>query len=418
MPMDLSIDSGRAAERSPLMAGYAQSSGTIGAELFSVALIGPDPASRKSVAEAVESFRSGLVRLFDSYPSIDELPRIIREKYDVVIVELDSNPEFALELIENICAETTATVMVYSSRTDPELLLRSMRAGAREFLSCPVSTQTIAEALVRASVRRPVSAPVKTAEGQLFLFVGAKGGCGTSTLAANFAVSLAHESGRKTALLDLNVPLGTTAIDLGLSTTLSALDALMNLDRLDASFLDTLMAKHSSGLSVLAAPDECTSFDLLEDSVERLLRVVRGEFDYVVVDAGVGYSPAARALLRSATKVYLVLQVSLPELRNANRLVRDSLQPAADQLEIVLNRFHPRSVELDEAAINKALTVAPKWKVPNDYAGARKAQNSASPLVLAASPVSTVVRSMARNAAGLDNGDNKKRKFSLFGSSK
>ncbi len=416
MPMDLQVESKRAEGRSALMAGYAQGSGTIGADLFSVALIGPDANSRKSVADAVECFRSGIVRTFETYPSLDELPRIIRERYDVVIVELDSNPEFALELIENICAETSATVMVYSNRTDPELLLRSMRAGAREFLSCPISTQTIAEALVRASVRRPIVTPVKAAEGQLFLFVGAKGGCGTSTLAANFAVSLAHESGRRTALLDLNVPLGTTAIDLGLATTLSALDALMNLDRLDASFLDTLMAKHSSGLSVLAAPDECTSFDLLEESVERLLRVVREQFDYVVVDAGVGYSPAARALLRSATKIYLVLQVSLPELRNANRLVRDALQPAGDQLEIVLNRFHPRSVELDEAAINKALTVPARWKVPNDYVGARKAQNSASPLVLASSPVSTVVRTMARHAAGLDQGESKKRKFSLFGS--
>lgn len=417
MLTERSTESRYAEKKPPMISGYVQGNGTIGAEVFSVALIGPDKTSRETVAQAVEAFRSGIVRTFPSYPSLDELPRVLRDKYDVVIVELDSAPEYALELIESICGENRATVMVYSGRTDPELLLRCMRAGAREFLTCPISTHAIAEALIRASVRRPTTA-VKTAVGQLFVFMGAKGGCGTSTVAANFAVSLAHETRRKTALLDLNVPLGSTALDLGLSTPFSALDALMNLDRLDSNFLSTLMANHNSGLSVLAAPDECTSFDLLEDSVEKLLRVVREDFEYVVVDAGVGYSPAARALLRSATTVYLVLQVSLPELRNANRLIRDSLQPAAGQLEIVLNRFHPRSVEIDEPSIAKALTMTPRWMVPNDFSGARKAQNSASPLVLGDSPVSRVLRTMARAAAGLDATDTKKRKFGLFGSAK
>ena len=127
--------------------------------------------------------------------------------------------------------------MVYSAHTDSELLVRCMRAGAREFLTQPIAPTTIAEAMVRASVRRPSHRSVKKTESKLLVFLGAKGGSGVSTVAANFAVALAQDSHQRIALLDLNFPLGNTAIDLGLTAPLSATDALMNLERLDLTRL-------------------------------------------------------------------------------------------------------------------------------------------------------------------------------------
>jgi pilus assembly protein CpaE len=291
-----------------------------------------------------------------------------------------------------------------------------MRAGAREFLTQPIAPTTIAEAMVRASVRRPSHRPAKKAEGKLLVFLGAKGGSGVSTLAANFAVALTQDSRQRTALLDLNFPLGNTAIDLGLTAPLSAADALMNLERLDSHFLSTVMIKHRSGLSVLAAPDHYSPLNVREDSIEKLVNVVRRDFDYVVVDAGVGMGVVGRALLGSATTVYLVLQVSLPELRNANRIVSEFFRSETPQLEIVLNRFSPRSVEIAEEAINKALTMPAKWRVPSDFAAVRKAQNTASPIVLEGSAISQVIRQMAGSAPGCSPAvEAKKKKFSIFG---
>jgi DNA-binding NarL/FixJ family response regulator len=48
-----------------------------------------------------------------------------------------------------------ATVMVYSDGDEPELMLRSLRSGVREFLTLPFPPSTMAEALVRAAARRP-----------------------------------------------------------------------------------------------------------------------------------------------------------------------------------------------------------------------------------------------------------------------
>jgi pilus assembly protein CpaE len=398
------------------MPAFVHDADSLGADILSVAVIGPEQQGRKAVAKAVVSFHAGPVREFSSYPELDDLPKLLKSEFDVIIVELDTNPEHALDLVEHICGQVSATIMVYSAHTDSELLVRCMRAGAREFLTQPIAPSTIAEAMVRASVRRPAHRPAKQAEAKLLMFIGAKGGAGVSTLAANFAVALTQGSRQRTALLDLNLPLGNTAIDLGLTASLSALDALRNLERLDSHFLSTVMVKHSSGLSVLAAPDHYSPLDIREDSIEKLVSVVRQDFDYVVVDAGAGIGLVGRALLSAATTVYLVLQVSLPELRNANRIVSEYFQSGTPQLEIVLNRFNPRSVEIDEEAITKALTMPAKWRVPSDYVAVRKAQNLASPIVLESSPISQAIRQMAGGAPGYSpTVEAKKKKFSIFG---
>ena len=126
--------------------------------------------------------------------------------------------------------------------------------------------------------------------------------------------------------------------------------------------------------------------------------------------------PVGRALLGSATTVYLVLQVSLPELRNANRIVSEFFRSGTPQLEIILNRYSPRSVEIDEEAITKALTMPAKWRVPSDFAAVRKAQNTASPIVLEGSAISQVIRQLASSAPGCSPAvEAKKKKFSIFG---
>ena len=387
---------------------------SLGSQMLSVALIGPADGPRKSVAAALAGLHGSSTREFQLYPEMDDVPRLLESEYDVIIIELDSNPEYALELVENICSNRTVTVMVYSEQVSPEMLVRLMRAGAREFLSQPVTPASIAEAMVRAAVRRPADRPIKKAAGKLMVFCGAKGGSGVTTIASNFAVSLAKDSGRSTVLVDLN-PLGNAALDLGLSAQYSTANALMNYERLDSNYLSTLLVKHSSGLSVLAAPDKYVPMRASDEAVERLLTVIRQDFDYVVVDAGSRFDSLGKGLFEPGATVYLVLQVSISELRNANRLISEVFRVNGVKLEIVLNRFSGRGQSIDIDSINKALTVPATWKVPGDFVAVRASQNTATPLVDEDNAVSRVIKQMARAVYGPPEIQEKKKKFSLFG---
>jgi pilus assembly protein CpaE len=394
----------------------AGSPDSIGSDALSIALIGPDEHRRREAATALLLCNGVEVREYSAYPaSLDEVPRLLEMRNDVIIIDLDGNPEFALELVESICANGSATVMVFSSKADPDLLVRCMRAGAREFLTPPFPHNTMAEALVRAQSRRSVVRLPRKTGGRLLVFLGAKGGAGVTTIACNFAVGLAQESGQSTLLIDLDLPLGDAALNLGIVTEYSTVNALQDAGRLDAAFLNKLITKHSSGVSVLAAPGKFPQFHATNEAIDKLMTVARQEFDNVVVDVGARLDLTDSALFRDAFTIYLVTQAGIPELRNSNRLISQFFNVGSPKLEIVVNRYEPRALGVSDETITKALTRPVTWKIPNDYAAVRQMQNTATPLALSDSPISRLIKQMAISICGQRATQPKKKGFKLFG---
>jgi len=387
-----------------------------GPGLLSVLLIGPDNQRRRAVSEALSSCPIGLIREYTSYPAdLDELPRMLEQNCDVVIVDLDGDPEYALQVVESIYAFGAVTVIVCSAKANLELAVRCMRAGAREFLTLPLNPATLADALARISIRGSSTQPARRTARKLFLFLGAKGGCGVTTIAANFAVSLAQESSQSTLLIDLGLPLGDAALNLGMMTEYSTYNALENSGRLDASFLSTLLARHTSGLSVLAAPAEFSPSQAPIEAIDRLLAVARQAFDYVVIDAGTRMDLKDARFFDDSAILYLVTQVGVTELRNSNRMIGQFFASRGAKLQIVVNRYTPSALLFDDKAIEKALTRSIDWKVPDDYATARRTQNAATPLAMEDSPISRAIRRMARKACGLPEEADKGARSGLFG---
>jgi len=396
----------------------APSSDSNGNGPLSIALIGPDERRRKEAATALMLCDDAEVREFTDYPpTLEDVPRLLEQRHEAIIIDLDSKPEYALELVESICSHSAATVMVYSSQPDPALLVRCMRAGAREFLSPPFAHATMAEALVRAAGRRTaVRQPAaRKTRGRLLVFLGAKGGAGVTTLACNFAVALAQESGQSTLLVDLDLPLGDAALNLGIVTEYSTINALQDADRLDASFLNKLIIKHSSGVSVLAAPGKFPQFHASNEAIDKLMNVARQEFENVVVDVGARLDLTDSALFRDAYTIYLVTQAGIPELRNSNRLISQFFNVGSPKLEIVINRYEPRALGVSDETITKALTRPANWKIPNDYAAVRQMQNTATPLALGDSPISKIIKQMATSICGQRATQPKKKGFRVFG---
>ncbi|MGA8731613.1 MAG: AAA family ATPase [Terracidiphilus sp.] len=398
------------------MATQIQDSGTTSIGSLSVALIGPHDQRRRIVATALAGSDITTVREFTAYPGkLNDVPRILDQSYDVVLIDLDSDQQYALQLVEAISANSAVTVMVYSFQNDPGLLMNCMRAGAREFLPQPIAASALMEALGRAAARRPSVRVGSKEGGKVLVFLGGKGGSGVTTVACNFAVSLAQECAQSTVLIDLDLPLGDAALNLGISTQFSTVDALQNTSRMDQNFLSKVLAKHSSGLSVLAAPGKFPQVEVSNEAVEKLVAVARQGFDYVVIDAGSRFDLSGTTLVERANTVYLVMQAGIPELRNSHRLISEYFKSGGSNLEIVLNRFMPRSGGVDEEHIAKALTRPVQWKIPSDYVTVRRMQNEATPLALEDTQISRAIQDMARTACGMPARPEKKKGFSLFG---
>src|SRR5579871_795645 len=277
-------------------------------------IVSSDAHRRRALVGALTSHGVRIAREFTDYPGLDELLRASSLDCQIVVVDLVPSVEVAVNLVENISGDLALTVMVYAAGADSELLMRCMRAGAREFLTAPVSAESLTEALVRASAGLETS-QLKKATGKLLLFASAKGGAGVTTLASNFALALQQESDKDIALVDLNLHLGDVSVLLGMTPRYTVLDALHSGKRMDMDLVSTLLMEHASGLKVLAGPDEYHPIVSSENgNLRKLLRILRGLFPFVVVDGGSGLGTEADTLLHSADVVYMVTQVDIPSL--------------------------------------------------------------------------------------------------------
>jgi Flp pilus assembly CpaE family ATPase len=387
----------------------------IGTKLLSVALIGPNGERRSVMARALAQTRRANVREFDSYPPKREHLHGLLASFEVVILDLDSDPDVALELVERACTDEAAAIMVYSEKTDPKLAIRSMRAGAREFLLLPLEQGAVAEALVRTTATpREKAPPARKSGGGLHVFVGSKGGSGVTTVACNVAIALAQSSGRRILLIDLALPIGDAALCLGITAGYSTEDALRSSDRLDAGFLQNLLVKHRSGVFVLAAPTNVPDIDVSEGAIDKLIAIARREFDHVIVDVGSRIDVAAKVLFEDASTIYLVTQTGISELRNSNRLISQFFAEGGPNLEIVINRFESRFLEpANEDVIAKALGRPVRWKIPDDQDAARALQCGDSGLP--ETRISRISLDMAGSITGHPIRQEDKRDFDVGG---
>ena len=318
----------------------------VGGGGLSVALIGPDDSRRSAISGALAWFQDNTLRVFASYPpGLDDVPRLLEQHYDVIIIDLDSDPEYALELVESIGADGTG---------DGDGVFGEGRSGAAGALharrgagvSDPSVRRTILWRRRWCGPRRGgrSSARVKKAAGKLLAFMGAKGGAGVTTLACNFAVALAQESGQRTLLIDLDLPLGDAALNLGIVTEFSTIDALRSSGPAGRAFLSHLLVKHSSGVWRAGGSGQVCPVPGQQRGDRPAAARWRGR------SSTTWWSIWVRSLdltghggcSRKPTTIYLVTQAGIPELRNSNRLISQFFAGAVPKLEIVINRYESR----------------------------------------------------------------------------
>jgi len=387
------------------------------AKLLPIAILDPNFERRNAVTGILCGLGSSDIRpRVTSLMNLEDFQSLSKQEFKIVFVAVDGDAENAMKTVEAVCSNSSVIAVAYSPTTNDDLLINCIRGGVREFLVYPFAPAVVEAALKRVNSRGLPAQETKKVVGKSFVFIGAKGGSGGTTAACNFAVSMAKDSKKETLLIDLDLPLGDASLVLGAAGEFSAVDALADPERLDSTFLRKLLAQHSSGLYVLGAPGQFVKSTVTREGIEKLIEVASATFEYVVVDAGSRWDLAQTRVFDMVSTIYLVTQVGIADLRNANRLITGCLQPYSQKLEIVLNRYKDMKFGIESDAIEKALTRQADWRIPNDYEAVMEMQTTATPLALKESRIQRAIQKMARIASGLpDEQQPKKKRFGLFG---
>ncbi|HEX7085245.1 MAG TPA: AAA family ATPase [Vicinamibacterales bacterium] len=304
---------------------------------------------------------------------------------DLVVADIRGDVPSGLAAIERLrAAHPTTAIFAVALSTDPELILQAMRAGANEFFMWPVPEEPFHGAVRRTHTRRESAQASSKPPSTALVFFGAKGGAGTTTVAVNCAVELARLTRRQTVIVDLKPGFGEVALFLGVRPRFTILDALENLHRMDRDFLRELLARHKSGLEILAGSEQFERPGAPDaGAVEELFRVLGKSHDYVVVDAGNQITSCSIAALYAADSIFVVANPDVPSVRNAQRLVDKvrQLGVGGERIRILLNRASDQHM-IAPKQIETALGYGIHHTFPSDYKTVSTALNSGVPLSL------------------------------------
>ena len=322
-------------------------------------LLGMDDAQQadlrlalKDVANVVRS-KTPAEQIADEYRSLNP---------GAAIVSVRSDTPARFGLIHNISA-AGGVVIVVSEAKDPELILRSMRAGAREFV-----LESDHEEL-RVAVRTHAKVTFGTGElGQVITIFGAKGGVGATAIATNLAGAMQRRSLR-VCLVDLDLYLGDVLAFLDIPGSYSITDVLANMSRLDRDLLASSVTKHRSGVNVLAQSSKVEEAEQIRaQDVSALLEFLRRNYDFVIVDGVRGFDEISLAALDGSQHVFMTLTQDVPAVRNGQRCLElfGRLQYDQGRIKLLLNRYQKASkitVEVVGETLGQPLT----HTISNDF---------------------------------------------------
>jgi pilus assembly protein CpaE len=332
---------------------------------------------------------------------------------DICLIDFDKDRRGAAIVAERIHAALPDTaVFAISSQTHPDAILEAMRAGCGEYLIKPIDREQLVKAVARIGARRRDKQ--EQGRAQLLAFMGAKGGCGTTTLVTQFGALLASSFGRNSLLLDLHPDFGDAALYLKLTKTrFHFFELLENTDRLDADFLQSFVMRHSSGLDLIPAPEGsvATRDALPPGALNHALGFLRARYEFILADLPPSLNDDNLALIRDCDQLYLITVAEVSAVRNVVRQLEyfSNKDIPSEKIRVILNRHHKKNV-VSDAQIEKALDQKIFWRVPNQYPQVVKTIHEGDPVAqLSSSEVTRSLEAWAE-AVGRKQGTEVKKK--------
>jgi pilus assembly protein CpaE len=339
------------------------------------AIICPDrELGDRLVAAILDSHQVGIVRRMEAYPNAIELGRFMRAAAPEVIFLSIESRQTALEAAKQIEALVGGTQIVAVNRTcDPPMLLETMQAGIREFLSPPFEPAPLNETLKRIAELIKQNPPTIESTDSLFAFLPAKAGSGATTIAVNTSLALSKITEKGVLLADLDLNSGLVGFMLLLTNSqFSIVDAAENALDLDENLWPKIVSSKDN-LDILPAGKLSPGFRIEAAQIRNILAYARRHYSAICVDLSGMMEKYSIEILHEAKSVYLVTTAELPSLHLAReKLAFLRSQDLGERVSILLNRSQKKGqISLEE--MEKLFGMPVFMTFPNDYAGVHKA---------------------------------------------
>lgn len=342
---------------------------------------------RVLIVDDIEETRENIKRLllFEQEISVvgeaangeEALQQAEKFRPDIVLMDINMPVLDGISATELISLRVPdSQIIIMSVQGEQEYLKKAMIAGAREYIIKPFSSDELIDAIRRVfefgrkrKVQEKVTQVLTEAAKapQIISVFSTKGGVGRTVLAANLAVALAKEQGKRVALVDLDLQFGDVAVMLNITPKKTLTELVQEINHLDADLMETYLVDHSSGIKVLPAPSRPEYAELIKGShVEKFLRILKQYYDYIVVDTPPLFNETNLAALDLSDQIILPISLDLPTVKN----VKLSLEVLGSlhikgKVKMVLNRS-AQDVGIKSQDVEKSLDFLISAHIPSD----------------------------------------------------
>lgn len=317
-------------------------------------------ASDRRMAQATLQTQEGGLEAAIAYLQENQTPNLL-------ILESSAANATMIAQIDELAShcDEGVQVMVIGNTNDIGLYRQLMARGVSEYLVPPVPPVQIVR-----SISQLFADPDAPFVGKSISVLGAKGGVGASTIAHNLAWSLSESAHVSTALIDLDLSFGTTALDFNHENQQTVADALLAPERVDDAVVSKLLAKVTDRLSLFTAPATVSQImDIPSESYTSIIDTVRRVMPYVVLDIPHAWNEWTYQTLLSSDEVILVCQPDLASLRNGKNIIDElkAQRPNDVPPKLVVNMTGvPKRPEIPTKDFAAAIEVEPSIILPFD----------------------------------------------------
>lgn len=367
------------------------------------------------------------VQEFSAYPDKDDLTQTFGTlQPNVCFVDMSANVEMGLNLVNLINRIDPAVgVVALLQANNPELILKSLRSGANEFMLMPLSDDQLHGALNKLIRVLPKSKTEPRNMAKTISVLPAKGACGATTIAACLAFQIRRLGHKRVLLADLDPLAGTIPFVLKVKCAYSFMDVLPRIADLDQDLWNAMVTTREN-IDVLLSPESLSEAAMDLEDARPILEYARQAYDVIVLDGGGAYGPWNLSQAAIADHVLLVTTNELPALQGAQRALGyfEANGIALDKVRIVVNRFS-RDAGLSKDVVAAALNTDDFETVPSDFETLQKSLFEGKP-VAPSTGVGKAIGQIAEKIVGrkLDDKEKSSKKssvsalsslFSLFG---
>jgi len=346
-------------------------------------LISPNRELAQQFSATLPAARSfHILAEMKTYPPVPTLDIRLRQlRPDLVFLDLTTDMDAAIGLIEFIAGIRPPVYVVgLHTQNASDAILRSLRAGATEFLYAPFDIEMQKQAVGRIARLRKPPKPSEAERGRLVVFSSAKPGSGASTLACQTAFALGKLSGKRILLADFDLCNGSVAFFFKISPYSSLLDALKQIEENSQPDWSALVT-NTEGVDVLTAPDTPAATSVDQDRLHVALESVREIYDWIVVDLPSVFEKLSLLTISDSDEAFLVSTAELPSLHLTRKAVAylGMLGFGLERYKVLVNRLGKQEgIKSEDMA--KIFGAPCHAMFPNDYLSIHKGLTVGAPL--------------------------------------